>query len=460
MAVWNEINISECLERSRFDAEYYQPEYRKLQHVLTRQLQEGYATRLGDVAYVEYGYMPMQDYVSEEEGEPLLRVTNIRGNLEVNDSDLKYVPRGLDIPSRKRLQSGDVLLVQCGDTTGKVGLINKRHVGMLFPSFCLAIRSKGAIPPEILGIFLFSDIGQKQIRQRVAISTVRPNTTKPDVEELILPNAIINNDISTLVRSALAARERSKNLYAQAEEILLEELGLQDLDLSPTLFYERRFSEAQESGRMDADFFQPAYQRVVDICAGYDGGCEYVRDLLESITNGVECRTFVDDGVPYIRVGDMGRLRIILGKAERISYENAERLIPKIRLEEGDVIAARSGSIGQAAVVSRDDVGCVLSSHLIRLKLRRHCGVGSSYLALFLATIPGIYQVFKNGNGGVVPEISHVGLKRVVVPKPAQGFQRKLARTVEESRRLEDESRRLLEEAKHMVENAVFKGAE
>jgi len=82
----------------------------------------------------------------------------------------------------------------------------------------------------------------------------------------------------------------------------------------------------------------------------------------------------------------------------------------------------------------------------------------SDCLALFLATLPGIQQVLKNGNGGIVPEISQPFMKRVVVPIIAKRTQKRLSEMIGESLQAEDASRRLLEEAKRMVEEAVLGG--
>jgi type I restriction enzyme M protein len=177
--------------------------------------------------------------------------------------------------------------------------------------------------------------------------------------------------------------------------------------------------------------------------------------LLSSVTNGVECRQFVDDGTPYIRVGDMHGLRIASDSAARISAEAAGRLRDKIGLAEGDVLVARSGSIGQAALVTQANLHSILSSHLIRLRTQAGSPVTSEFLALFLASMPGVQQVLRNANGAIVPEISQQNLKAVVIPLLSRDTQHVLGGFVHQSWQAEDESRDLLLDAVRTTERAA-----
>lgn len=233
----------------RLDAEYYQPKYLQLNRSLMA-WKGGNVKRLSAIGTVEYGFMPMEDYASQDEGEPLIRVTNILGNLLVDMNDVKFIRKGL-ASSRKRVKHGDILVVQCGDTTGKVAFISSELDSFVFPSFCLRVRTQ-EIVPEYLAAFLNSRLGQLQIMRGITYATVRPNTTKPNIQNILvpIPSEEKQHQIATVASSAFAETKRSKFLYLQAEQLLLDELGLKDLDLGHQLYYTVKYSKTKEAGRL------------------------------------------------------------------------------------------------------------------------------------------------------------------------------------------------------------------
>ncbi|HYA89128.1 MAG TPA: restriction endonuclease subunit S [Nitrospirota bacterium] len=455
MAVWSEVNFHNLTEDLRLDSEYYQPEHLKLDHLLKEMGAPLWGTLDGNFIVGPFGSAFLVENYVEKSSYRYIRGRDVKPFFLLDDENC-YMPEDhFDRLRKYELQQGDLLVSVVG-TLGNVSVVTKDAGKAVFSCKSTAFRPKN-VDSFYLCAYLNSSIGQSYL-QRMVRGHVQTGLNLGDLKEIpiFIPNESAERKIGDIVRRAYSKRSESKGLYAQAEALLLSDLDLNDLDVSPTLFYERRFSEAERSARLDAEFFQPAYQKIVDICCAYKGGAETLETLLVSMTNGVECRTFVDEGVAYIRVGDMGKLRIRYFNAVRISTEDASRLYFKVNLQEGDVLTARSGSIGQACVVTKNDLESVLSSHLMRLRARKNCPVLSDYLALFLATLPGIQQVMKNGNGGIVPEISQPFMKRIVVPILAKQTQQRLSDLIRESHQAEDESRDLLEEAKRMVEKAIL----
>jgi len=87
----------------------------------------------------------------------------------------------------------------------------------------------------------------------------------PDLRALPIPllAEMVRDKVSSLVRASYTKREESKSLYEQAEELLIESLGIKNLDLSPSLFYERPYHDVATASRADAEFFNPRYQRLL-----------------------------------------------------------------------------------------------------------------------------------------------------------------------------------------------------
>ncbi|MDO9256952.1 MAG: hypothetical protein Q7U54_15635 [Bacteroidales bacterium] len=220
------LNTTCVLERI-IDPKFHNPKFDQIVTFLKHNFN---TIELRKIADIEYGYMPMQDYeLDKSKGIPLIRVTNITQELEIKMDDLKYIPNWVKVPPKKYVEKGDILMVQCGDTTGKVGYIYEDVKNHLFPSFCFSLK---VIDKRINSLFLAALLKSKLMQilfdQTVMINTVRPNTTKPRFEKLTIP--IFDEDfqlkISTMLIESNIAKKQSLELLAKAKnrvEQLIEE---------------------------------------------------------------------------------------------------------------------------------------------------------------------------------------------------------------------------------------------
>ena len=169
---------------------------------------------------IDYGLMPTQDYAnSMEEGIPFIRVTNILNTGYIDMSDIKYIPFDTPRIENKLVKENDILMVQCGSTTGKVAIVPKQFENYLANSFSFIIRSNNEILQEYLFYILNSSIIQKQIKRSQNIVSVRPNTSKPAVENLLVPLPPLEkqNEIATHISQI---RSKANVLMQQGKEIL------------------------------------------------------------------------------------------------------------------------------------------------------------------------------------------------------------------------------------------------
>ncbi|SQC00731.1 restriction modification system DNA specificity subunit [Clostridium tetanomorphum] len=199
------------------DAHYYKRQYM----VTNKNIQQRKHTKLKNIGTVDYGYMPMEDYTDKTTGNPMIRVTNMIGNLLLDYSDMKYISNTIDVPEQKMVSKDDILLVQCGNTTGKVAYICEDTQRYIFPSFCLRIRvNSDVIDSRYLALLLELPIMQEQIWQTASYSSVRPNTTKPAIQNLKVP--IIEKDkqqeIGELVSKYLSNIYNAKKLVEEAKQ--------------------------------------------------------------------------------------------------------------------------------------------------------------------------------------------------------------------------------------------------
>lgn len=209
----------DCVRERIIDPKYHHPKFEQIENHLRNNFE---TVELRKIADVEYGYMPMQDYEKDpNKGIPLIRVTNITDHLEIKMEDLKFIPNWVQIPRKKYVEKGDILMVQLGDTTGKVGYIFEDIKNHLFPSFCLSVKVKDdRFNSLFLSALLKSELIQILFDKTVLINTVRPNTTKPRFEKLLIPLFEIDFQlkIAKLLEQSFVDKKESKILLKRAVE--------------------------------------------------------------------------------------------------------------------------------------------------------------------------------------------------------------------------------------------------
>jgi len=356
-----------------------------------------------------------------------------------------------EIP-QNRLEHGDVVLTRTGGNYGDAAC----YLGVPSPVYasahCLVIRPKEVSGP-LLSVYLNTQIGQMLIKRGVYGSS-QPEIAPDYLKTIPIPRFGNEQErsIEELVRSRLVLDQKSDSLYLQAEQLLLDELGFKDLDLSHQLYYTVPFRKTKEADRLDAEHFQPKYEHLEKHLAEYRNGAKPLGSLIYPITNGYDYREFSSVGVPYLRVGDV--------RAGWLDLFSAERILPRfikkdIALSPGDVLFTRKGTYGVASKVREGEEVSVISSEIMRLRLLPNSVILPDFLAVFLNTTPARMQVEKYVHGFSNYSITQAGIQRLLIPLLDKPYQERIAELVTQSWEARQKARQLLEEAKTKVENLI-----
>lgn len=452
----SEVRLSELERTKRIDAEYYRPSFLAL---LKIQAENSKTTKaLIDVCEkIDVGFVgSMVHAYSDEMGIPLLQTQNIK-QFFIDASNLKYIQSWFHAElGKSQIFPGDVLIARSG-SIGNAAVVTKSDLQPLNSSDIIIIRPKG-LNEYYLCAYINSKFGQIQI-ERLSSGGVQGHINLGALETITtpIPSLEFQKQIEKTVKAAHTKLEQSKSLYAQAEAILLDELGLKDLDLSDSLFNIRKFSEVQQVDRIDSEHFNKKYERLEGKLKSYPSGFETIGNLCLPPINGAEVREYVEQGTPYLRVGDLRQLDISENTVVYIADESAHEVREKVSLQEGDVLVTRSGSLGISSVITKKWESSITSSHLIRLRLKNKT-LDPYYLALFMNTTAGAEQVRKRSNGGIQPEINQPSLKNIIVPLLLKKEQTRIRQMIIRSHVTRDESKHLLELAKQAIETAIEKG--
>ena len=137
---------------------------------------------------------------------------------------------------------------------------------------------------------------------------------------------------------------------------------------------------------------------------------------MTDLKNGVEIRTYSENGYRYLRVSDLGQHGI---ENDNPRYVDVEGIPEKIKLTSNSFLVSRSGSLGLVSVIGDEIKDAILSSHIFKVNLDT-TKIRPEYLETFLRSEIGQFQFFQNNNGAVIPEISQTALKSIrIVLLPA-----------------------------------------
>jgi len=452
MAVWSKVNLRECRTNIRIDAEYYQPFFLKR----IRQWREEGVSPLGNnyAQIMKRQFLPecgkSFDYIE------IGCVSTILGTYDVIHLD------DTEAPSRAQyvVKPGDVILSEVRPNRSAVSLIPE-GIGRTVCSSGFGVLKAERVSPEYLFAFLKTSIITKLL-DRETTATMYPAVADRDVLALPFPQPSkdIEKKVTSAVQKVFSKLSESKELYTKAERLLLEDLELNDLDLSPKLYYMHSASESQKANRLDAEYFQPKYYRLLEKLkkAAQNLEGDTIGKLSEPLRYGTSDKlTYVSEGIPFLRIADLENRRFEMSSVLHIPIEEAIRQ-KSARVKTGDVLVSRSGTLGLGVATPEELHDAVFGSYFIRLRPNKE-KVNPEYLALFINALCGVMQVDRVNTGCIQTNLTIPAIESIFVVFGDRKWQNRYVDVLTQSVTARKESRQLLEEAIHLVEDGVLKGA-
>lgn len=399
-----------------------------------------------------FGAYDLTNYFSYvEEGVPFLRCLNIKGGFVDFSNSLYITAVAHKLLSKSEVRPGMVLLTMSGSVGNAAVALPSWHYPVNSNQDVAKITPADSISPFYLAAFLNSRFGQAQM-ERLPVGSVQQHIFLWMIERLKIARfgEKLETAIAKMAEGAYALESKSGS--ATAEHLLLSALGLENWQPPEPLTYKRRASEAFAVGRFDAEYFQEQYFALAKRLQSFP--YKQLGEICPSPINGVEIREYQESGVPYLRVGDVQHFAVDLDSVMRVSPAAAADEIEKVRLQTGDVLVSRSGSLGVTGVVEESWKHAVISSHLIRVRIT-DAAFDPYYVAAFLAAKPGLMQIQQRSNGGVQPEINQPSLKSILIPCLATERQKEIRSAILSGHAARRSAHEMLERAKRVVEIAI-----
>jgi len=454
--------LNQELLADRWDTPYYEPEVLEAESILRQGAEHGWykLKSLEQCAdwIMDFGSFALYNSIRyvEEKGIPFLRVVdmydfgiNPRGVQQIDLRSHRMMPKSMVKP-------GDVLLSIIG-TVG-IAAIAPDGIDECNSNQSLAkIRVKPEHNPYYIVAYLNSHFGRRRLNREITGSVQKHlNLGKTRSHVIPLPPRHIQDHIGNKVKQAEELRAEADCLQQEAEALLDEALGISVFlrELEEKTRESWYWVEPDEvSKRWDSEHYKPEYVLVEAHVRRSASRVKPVGNILAApVVNGVDCRDFVDEGTPYLRVGDVSPHSISVDTAERVKLSVSEAK-KGVQLRPGDVLFTRKGSFGQVAVVEERHTNCLISSEIMHLRLKSE--VNPYYFAMFMNSILGFEQVERRVAGIMSYSISQPSLKTVLVPILPELTQTEIASKVSRALTNRYEAEQLLTKAKEDVERLV-----
>jgi len=433
----------------RLDAEYYKPTYIETEGSIKKHNWDYLANLSSSIkSFGAYSLCNQIQYVSK--GIPFLRCKDIKDG-SIDFSEVLFINKDTNKLLWKSEVKPKTVLFTMSGTVGNSAIATENLGYPINSNQDIAkIVTNEKLNPYYLSIFLQSKHGKRQ-SNRLPIGSVQQHIFLWQLERLIIPlfSDAFQSYIENIFKYSLTFQTNSQNYFLQAQTLLLSELGLLDWKPKHQLTFVKNFSDTQKAGRIDAEYFQPKYDEIVDKINAFET-IELGDKRYFDIVTGTYINEYTPEGEYYIRSVDINNDLTI--ETDNM-YKTKEKLASKFRVKDGDIVTSRVGSIGTLGFVSEELDGSFISDNILRIR-NKYKDLDSLFLAFYLKIVGSILME-RLSRGSVQQRLNQETLKEIEIPILEHETQKKITEKVFASHQLKKQSKHLLECAKRAVEMAI-----
>ena len=255
-----------------------------------------------------------------------------------------------------------------------------------------------------------------------------------------------------------AADEKATKLLASIDDMVLNALGIAKLPKPDTSLSSRIFTVPVKeviNGRLDAYYYKSSFKELgkqLSLCNSVPFG-----SLITEIYNGIDCRDYQDEGIPYLKVANV--------KPGEFSFDDLKYIdrkelgVKDIALKAGRMLLTRKGTFGNAIALG-EDYDYAISSEVFCLSIKNEL-VDVHYLETVINSSIGRMLCDKYKIGAIMGSLSQEAVKALPIPLPDAKVQHRIASRASsiraEARKLKADAISALDAAKKKIEGMVMK---
>ena len=444
----------------RLDAEYYRPDYLSLQKQLSK-LSSITVRNTGAELDCSAFYPSIAPYYNfEKDGIPFLRVNEIQNGLLHISNDTAFLPQSILDENRNTIRvcaPGDLIIAKGGNSLAKVTLLNKdfEKYSACRDVIILRTHNLSKIKRYYLWMFLHSSVGQKLLI-RIASQTGQPHLTLEAITQIEVPlfSDEFQNIFEWLYGKSQTLKYNAEAKYTSAQSLLLSEFGLANWHPKHRLTFVKNYSDTVQAGRIDAEYYQPQYEEIINTIKCYTGGWDTLGNLVylnDKNFSPEEKKDYIY--IELANLADNGEITDCIIEKGQYLPSRARRTV-----STGDVIVSSvEGSLSSIALIDKeyDQALCSTGFYVINSKV-----FNSETLFLLMKSIVGQLQLKKGCSGTILAAISKNEFSDIILPVISEEKQIEIQQNVIKSFNLRKQSKYLLECAKRAVEIAIERDEE
>lgn len=367
-----------------------------------------------------------------------------------------------DAPDRAQMfvRKDDIIISSTRPYRGALAIVNEEYDQCVCSTGFVIIRKiKPEVKRKYLLYYLHSCFGLKQMEQRMTGGNY-PAITSDELLEIKVPvpSDGIQSTIIRIIDEALEQKEtafkESKKVSESIDLYLSEQLAI-DLpkseSISPIVFKAKSCLLANQ--RWDVEYWKPEYANMENAINNGMYKPVLFEELIAQIINGLDYRDFTDDGLKYLRVGNIKPFEINGSDIKHIPLKLNE-VSKDILLNEGDILLTRKGTFGVAVQITHNEDSYIISSEIFRIRLK-NLETNAFYIVSLLNSYLGKSQFHRNSVGAIMGSLSQDAVKSIQIPLPPRDkrndISSEIRSRIETITELEGNAREILQEAKREV---------
>ena len=446
VSVLNLSELNKWNDRFRFDSEFVKKEYLELEKILQN---KNHKLLANTDCKILHPSEIKREYVDEENGVWFFRTQNIRP-LKIEPSNDVFISRkDAKRLSKNLIKKYDVVITRTGANFGQTALYNldKTAIGS---SHTLILRNS-YFNQSFLAVFFNTNYGRKLINKGMY------GGSQPEIAPYYLSHIPIpefSNNFQKQIENCLLRSEeyiyQFKNLYTQAESLLLKTLGLENFKLSTEPINIKNFKDSFGAfGRLDAEYYQVRYEDYEELIRSYLNGFNLLHQVCE--IKDTNFNPSDKQKYKYVELANIGKSGEVTGCTYDVGSVLPTRARRKVNTNDV-VISSIEGSLESCALITADYDNALCSTGFYVLASEKLNP--ETLLALFKSE--PLQNILKKGcSGTILTAIGKSELERVPIPIIEKDIQKQIQHKIIESFALKKQSEHLLATAKRAVEAAI-----
>ncbi len=387
---------------------------------------------LKEISYIKSGTTPTVRDENLKEGVILLKTDNIRNNPLVfqDKNDFFFINEATNTKmGSTSLIKDDILINIVGTTTdviGRCSLIveNFPKSNITQAMSLLRIKDNDFLAGYVF-VCLMTKFGTRQV-QRLARPTGQFNLNLKEVAAIEIPYASIpfQQKITDIILENQAITHRAEALYAEAEALLLDALGLRDWQpetytytIGNTAFMATKTqsivtaSDMMRYNRLDAEFWQPKYDAMMDIITKNAIEVKKIATLLYYNQRGSQPNYIENGTVKVINSRHIKDKYLDYANFETTDETNYKDEV-KAHVFKNDILTYTTGAnVGRTNVYLAEDEA-LASNHVNILRVKKD----AVYIAFVMNSIIGLTQTERMTTGSAQAELYPKDIAAMQIP--------------------------------------------